>query len=218
MILFNNFIMIKWISGSHSRTSYRQWCSRFPLKEMKSGCHTRNKVITIWMLLDRTHWTSCSARSLGRAGALAPAAPTSRSSPSNWQSFWPKSLWADVQTGSRWPPRCPDPTVMLVSSSEWPDWPAAQTNCVQSSALLIYDIHHVIKKINSSTEWYSSFLNKNMYKILYNGHDNNGALNHAQCQISHLHEIFSGLQVQEWCWWSVIMLLSEQTNVLHYSI
>lgn len=73
--------------------------------------------------MTRTHWTSCSARSPCTVGALAPAAPTSRSSPSSWRSSWRGSLWAGGQRGFLSPPRCPDQTATLWSSSVSPDWP-----------------------------------------------------------------------------------------------
>lgn len=71
----------------------------------------------------RTHWTFCSARSPCTGGALAPAAPTSRSSPSSWQSSWPGSLWAGARRGFLSPPRCPGQTETLWSSSVLLDWP-----------------------------------------------------------------------------------------------
>lgn len=73
--------------------------------------------------MKRTHWTSGSARSPCTVGALAPAAPTSRSSRSSWRSSWRGSLWAGGQRGFLSPPRCPDQTATLWSSSVSPDWP-----------------------------------------------------------------------------------------------
>lgn len=73
------------------------------------------------------YWISCSARFLCRVDAPSPAAPTSRSSRSNWQSSWRESLWAVARRGSRSPLRCPDRTARPWSSSVSPDWPAKGT-------------------------------------------------------------------------------------------
>lgn len=70
-----------------------------------------------------SHWISCSAHSLCRVGALAPAAPTSRSSQSNWRSSWRESLSAVGRRGFLSPPHCPDQTARPWSSSVSLDWP-----------------------------------------------------------------------------------------------
>ena len=70
------------------------------------------------------YWISCYAHFLCRVDALAPAAPTSRSSRSNWQSSWRESLWAGARRGFLSPLHCPDQTARPWSSSVSPDWPA----------------------------------------------------------------------------------------------
>lgn len=139
------------------------------------------------MKIQSSHLTSCSARFLCRVDALAPAAPTSRSSQSNWQSSWRESLSAGGRTGFLSPLRCRDPTARLWSSFVSPDWPAIHTQQQSRNHLqgnrIAFPLTLKIRTVRRCRC--------------------------AQKRVSHLYETFRGLQVQEGCCWSIIMLLCE---------
>lgn len=132
------------------------------------------------------YWISCSAHFLCRVDALAPAAPTSRSSPSNWQSSWRESLSAGGRTGSLSPPHCPDQTARPWSSSVLPDWPRNRKER-EPRSLRGRQYRH------SFYFWYKGCLF--------------GSSGHVPLSVTHLYDIFSGLQVQEGRCWSILMLL-----------
>lgn len=105
---------------------YLQLCWRSPLQEQKTTINFDDKWSRTNQSRGWTHWTCGSARTPCRVGAPVPAAPTSRSSRNSWRSSWRGSPWAGGRRGFLSPPRCPDQTATLWSSSGSQDWPSTQ--------------------------------------------------------------------------------------------
>ncbi len=183
-----------------NNNNYLRWCSHFPLKEKEKICvilimkNIKNQNIfqkRKESKIKTSYWISCSADSLCRVDALAPAAPTSHSSQSNWRSSWQESLSAGARRGFLSPLHCPDQTARPWSSSVSPDWPAGDTKLPSPTLSAVPE--SLVSPQKSLLSWYEclvSYMSKTK-------------------QMMYLNHTFSGLQVQERRCWSVLMLLFE---------